>query len=46
MAVHFAITEYIQRATVQAEYDKLGDGTFSGRIPCSVTFCPSLMELI
>jgi predicted RNase H-like HicB family nuclease len=33
MAAHFVITEYIQRAMVQAEYDKLEDGTFSGRIP-------------
>lgn len=33
MATHFIITEYIQRALAQAEYDKLEDGSFSGRIP-------------
>jgi predicted RNase H-like HicB family nuclease len=33
MDTHFIISEYIQRAIAQAEYDKLGDGSFSGRIP-------------
>ena len=27
------LTEYIDRALSEAEYDKLEDGTFSGRIP-------------
>jgi len=27
------LTGYIENALVQAEYDKLEDGTFSGRIP-------------
>jgi len=33
MAAHFAINEYIGSAIAQAEYDKLSDGTFVGRIP-------------
>lgn len=33
MAAHFIITEYLQHAVAQAEYDKLDDGSFSGRIP-------------
>ena len=27
------LTEYVHQAMAQAEYDKLEDGTFSGRIP-------------
>lgn len=27
------LTEYIEHAMAQAEYDKLEDGTFAGRIP-------------
>jgi predicted RNase H-like HicB family nuclease len=33
MASHFIISEYIERAMAQAEYDKLEDGSFSGHIP-------------
>lgn len=33
MAAQFVISGYIERALVQAEYDKLEDGTFVGRIP-------------
>lgn len=33
MATHFIITEYIARAMADAEYDKLDDGSFSGRLP-------------
>jgi predicted RNase H-like HicB family nuclease len=33
MTTHFIITEYIQQALSQAEYDKLEDRSFSGRIP-------------
>lgn len=33
MAVRFIISEYIERAMAQAEYDKLEDESFSGRIP-------------
>ena len=29
----FVLTGYIEEALAQAEYDKLEDGTFSGRIP-------------
>ena len=31
--LRFILTGYIQSALLQAEYDKLEDGTFSGRIP-------------
>lgn len=33
MRTQFAISGYIDRAMSQADYDKLEDGTFSGRIP-------------
>ncbi|MDQ3249347.1 MAG: type II toxin-antitoxin system HicB family antitoxin [Chloroflexota bacterium] len=33
MVAYFVISEYIQNAMAQADYDKLEDGTFSGRIP-------------
>lgn len=33
MAFRFILTGYIENALSQAEYDKLDDGTFSGRIP-------------
>jgi predicted RNase H-like HicB family nuclease len=33
MAAQFIISEYLSSALVQAEYDKLDDGTFVGRIP-------------
>ena len=33
MVTYFIISEYINHAMAQAEYDKLEDGTFSGRIP-------------
>ena len=33
MTTHFIITDYIQQALAQAEYDKLEDSSFSGRIP-------------
>jgi predicted RNase H-like HicB family nuclease len=29
----YILTEYVDHAMAQAEYDKLEDGTFSGRIP-------------
>jgi len=31
--LRFILTGYIENALFQAEYDKLDDGTFSGRIP-------------
>ena len=35
MTAQFIISEYIERAMAQAEYDKLEEGSFSGRIlPC------------
>lgn len=33
MNVQFVITEYLQAALAEAEYDKLPDGSFSGRVP-------------
>ena len=33
MRIQFAISDYIDHAISQADYDKLEDGTFSGRIP-------------
>lgn len=33
MSVQNILSEYLERAMAQAEYDKLEDGTFSGRIP-------------
>jgi len=32
MVAQFVISEYIERTLAQAEYDKLDDGSFSGRI--------------
>lgn len=32
MAVQFILTDYVSHHLSQAEYDKLEDGTFSGRI--------------
>lgn len=36
MTPHFVISEYIQAAMAQAEYDKLEEGSFSGRIPVCI----------
>ena len=36
MAVRFVLTDYVDQALAQAEYDKLDDGSFAGRIPA----CP------
>jgi len=33
MGVQFILTDYVEQALSQAVYDKLEDGTFSGRIP-------------
>ncbi len=33
MAIRFILTEYMDQAMARAVYDKLEDGTFSGRIP-------------
>ena len=41
----FVLSDYLQAALEQAEYDKLSDGTFSGRIaacPGVVAFAPTL----
>lgn len=33
MAIRFVLSNYVEEAMAQAEYDKLDDGTFAGRIP-------------
>lgn len=33
MIKHHVLSEYIESALAQAEYDKLEDGSFAGRIP-------------
>ena len=33
MCAQFVISEYIEQAMAQAEYDKLEDGSFGGHIP-------------
>ena len=36
MVVRFVLTDYVEKALTKAVYDKLEDGTFSGRVPpCS-----------
>ena len=47
MSVQFILSEYIERAMALAEYDKLEDGTFAGRIgvcPGVVAFGATLRE--
>ena len=36
MALRYVLSDYLEQALAQAVYDKLEDGTFSGRIPA----CP------
>lgn len=36
MNVQYILSEYLDRALAQAEYDKLEDNTFSGRVPACV----------
>jgi predicted RNase H-like HicB family nuclease len=36
MPIQYILTEYIDQAMAQAEYDKLEDSTFSGRIPACI----------
>lgn len=33
MPTQYILTDYVDQAMAQAEYDKLEDGTFSGKIP-------------
>ncbi len=47
MATRYILSEYVQQAMSQAVYDKLEDGTFSGRIPACkgvVAFASSLRD--
>jgi predicted RNase H-like HicB family nuclease len=34
MQTQYILSEYLNQAMAQAEYDKLEDNSFSGRIPC------------
>jgi predicted RNase H-like HicB family nuclease len=36
MTGQFILTDYLERALMQAEYDKLEDGSFFGRIPSCI----------
>lgn len=36
MAAQFIISDYIERAMAEAEYDRLEDNSYSGRIPSCV----------
>ncbi len=45
MRVRFILSEYLEAALEQAEYDKLPDDTFAGRIPACpgvAAFAPTL----
>lgn len=47
MDPRFILSDYLESALASAEYDKLDDGTFAGRIPpCKgvVAFGPTLRE--
>jgi predicted RNase H-like HicB family nuclease len=47
MPTHYILSEYLDRAIAQAEFDKLEDGTYSGRIPtCKgvLAFGPTLRD--
>ncbi|MCZ6492080.1 MAG: type II toxin-antitoxin system HicB family antitoxin [Acidobacteria bacterium] len=33
MPIRYILSEYLERAIAQAEFDKLEDGTFTGRLP-------------
>lgn len=39
MRIQFILSEYLEGALEQAEYDKLSDDSFSGRIPA----CPGVI---
>lgn len=47
MSVQYVLSEYLDQAMAQAEYDKLEDNTFSGRIPIckgAIAFGDTLRE--
>ena len=47
MLGQFILSDYLDRALSKAEYDKLDDGSFSGRIPACkgvIAFAASLRE--
>ncbi len=47
MTIKFILSDYVDRAIAQAIYDKLEDGTFTGRIPvCKgvIAFASTLRE--
>jgi len=47
MPVRYILSEYLDKAIAQAEFDKLEDGSFAGRIPACkgvIAFGPTLQE--
>jgi predicted RNase H-like HicB family nuclease len=47
MKTRYVLSDYVQQALAQAEYDKLEDNSFVGRIPCCpgvIAFGATLME--
>lgn len=49
MATQFILSNYVEQAMAQAIYDKLEDGTFTGRIPACkgvIAFAPTLQECV
>ncbi len=47
MSKRYVLSEYVERAMAQAVYEKLGDGSFSARIPACpgvIAFAPSRKE--
>ncbi|GIK41954.1 MAG: antitoxin HicB [Chloroflexota bacterium] len=49
MAIQFILSDYVEQAMAQAEYDKLEDGTFVGRIPACqgvIAFAANLKECV
>lgn len=47
MTVKYILTDYVEQAMASAEYDKLEDGTFAGKIPACpgvVAFAATLRE--
>ena len=47
MPVRYILSEYLERAIAQAEFDKLEDGSFAGRIPACkgvIAFGTTLQE--
>ena len=49
MTTQFILSDYVEQAMAQAVYDKLEDGTFTGRIPACkgvIAFAATLQECV